>query len=148
MRRTDRACCEPEFLDALLRGAEDMAIAFRTEDFPYVIPVNFVLHEGAICFHCATEGRKLDCIRQDPRVAFTMYRNVRIVPEKSTTYYESLCGEGIAELVEDTAEKQAILAALAQKYHARCTIPASEQRLAVTGVVRIRIVSLSGKRHK
>jgi hypothetical protein len=122
-----------------------MSLAFCTEGFPYVITVNFVWFQDSLWFHCASEGRKLDCIRRDPRIAFTMYSSMAIIPERSTTLYASICGEGIAEIVNDAAVKHEALAALAKKYHAACMNPTPEAMLNKTAVVRIRIQSMNGK---
>jgi nitroimidazol reductase NimA-like FMN-containing flavoprotein (pyridoxamine 5'-phosphate oxidase superfamily) len=61
-------------------------------------------------FHCAHVGKKLDCIRKNPNVAFSMCVENRIeihedVYCKSGRFYASVVGQGKAEIVEDTAEK-------------------------------------------
>ena len=105
------------------------------------------LRQGnCIYVHCALEGHKLDCIRRNPNVAFTLCADVTIHREKSTTYYKSLCGTGRAVIVDDPAEKGLALDALAVHYAALCPTPTPDAALARTGVVRIDIVDLVGKR--
>ncbi|MBQ8665056.1 MAG: pyridoxamine 5'-phosphate oxidase family protein, partial [Mailhella sp.] len=58
-----------------------------------------------------------------------------------------LMGTGLAELVDDMAEKQAALAALSSKYESKCTLPVPEKMLAATSVIRITILSMSGKKN-
>ena len=41
---------------------------------PYVIPLNYSYVNGRIIFHCALEGKKLDCIWANPNVCFTVGR--------------------------------------------------------------------------
>lgn len=147
MRRSERACDTPEFIEAMFRQTDVMTVSFHHDGFPYAVPVNFVHHEGCLYFHCATEGQKLDCMKRDSRVAFSMFTVIAIDKEKATTRYRSLLGTGQAELVENAEEKRAALAALAEKYDSRCTLPVPDKMLAATGVVRIRIVSLTGKRN-
>ena len=57
-----------------------------------------------------------------------------------------MCGTGRAALVEDPTEKGRALDALAQRYAALCPTPTPDAALARTGVVRIEIVNLVGKR--
>lgn len=147
MRRKERECAEPSFFNELLTSAQVMIIAFQTETFPYVIPVNFVFMDGALYVHSATEGRKLDCLHNAPDVGFSVYELLGIDREKATTLYSSLYGEGQAHLVRHDEEKQAALAALAKKYQSHCPCPIPDAMLKKTAVLKIEIHSLSGKRH-
>lgn len=147
MRRAERACDSPEFFNAMFDQADVMTVAFHGDDCPYSVPVNFAPLDGSLFFHCATEGRKLDCLKRDSRVGFSMFRVLEIDREAATTRYQCVLGTGMAELVDDAALKQAALAALARKYESKCTLPVPDRMLAATGVVRIRITSLSGKRN-
>ena len=81
---------------------------------PYVIPLSFgySLNNGVLelYFHCAHVGKKLDCIRKNPNVAFSMCVENRIEIHKdnyckSGRFYASVVGQGKAEIVEDVAEK-------------------------------------------
>ena len=146
MRKQDRECLDPAFFDEVFSTADDLCLAMHDGDFPYVLPLNFVRQGNCIYIHCALEGHKLVCIRRNPNVAFTLAADVRIHQEKSTTYYKSVCGTGRAVLVEDPAEKGRALDALAQRYAALCPIPTPDAALARTGVVRIDIVDMVGKR--
>ena len=147
MRRKERECNDPSFFADLLRRADVMTVAFQTEDLPYVIPFNFVFLNGALYVHCAREGRKLDCLNKRPGVGFSVHELIGIDREKATTLYRSICGEGMASIVENPEEKQAALAALAHRYESRCTLPVPDGMLKATAVLRIDIVSMSGKQH-
>ena len=146
MRKQDRQCLDPAFFDEVFSTADDLCLAMYDGEFPYVIPLNFVRQGDCIYIHCALEGHKLDCIRRNPHVAFTLAADVRIHREKSTTYYKSVCGTGRASIVEDPAEKGRALDALAMRYAAQCPTPTPDAALARTGVVRIDIAELIGKR--
>ena len=75
--------------------------------------LNFIFMNNALYMHSATEGRKLDCLKSNPCVGFSVHKVLEIDREHATTRYESLCGEGRAVLVDDPDEKQKALAALA-----------------------------------
>ena len=147
MRRHERACNDKTFLTTMLQKAEVMTIAFQAGEFPYVIPVNFVYLDNALYFHCATEGRKLGCLKKTSGTGFSIHELLEIDKEEATSRYTSLYGEGRAALVDNHEEKQAALAALAKKYRCRCTLPVPAAMLEKTAVVKISIVSLSGKRN-
>lgn len=146
MRRKDREITDQSFMREVLQEADVVSVAFNTGEFPYVLPFNFVLYGDSIFIHCAAEGRKLDLIGRDPKVAFCAAVDIRV--ENTTTRYSSVCGTGIATLVEDDTLKVETLKALAAKYKAPCVFPLPERTLAATGVVRVRIESMSGKRSR
>lgn len=145
MRRKERECNDPAFFAQMFEEAKVITLAFQSEDAPYVIPVNFVFFNGALYFHCAVEGRKLDCLKRSPAVGFSVHEILAIDREKATTLYKSLCGTGTASCVADIEEKSSALAALAKKYESRCALPIPEKRLQITELVKITILSLSGK---
>jgi hypothetical protein len=117
-----------------------------------VKPLNFVFHDGRIYFHTAKEGEKIDHLRQDSRVCFELDQAVAYVrgaaenPCKAEYLYRSVVAKGRAVIVEDEAERRAALSALMRKYQPEGGygdfLP---EKLAITGVVRIEIESLTGK---
>lgn len=144
MRRTERQMLDVEFMHTVLRDAQKIYLAMNAEGAPYVLPVNHIFHEGSIYFHCATEGRKLDLLRADPRIAFSTA--VDIAVDGTTTRYRSVCGTGTAEIItDDTNLKNKILKAIAARFKAPCHFPVSEKKIAITGMVRIRIETMTGK---
>ena len=147
MRRSDRECPDQEFLQDVLHRAQELQLALHTDDYPYVISLNFALLDGALYMHCATEGRKLDLIAADPRVAFTACVDVRVDCAHRTTYYKSVCGIGHAVLVTDVQEKERALQAISRKYASLCANPTPEALLRRTGIIRVDMVRLTGKRH-
>jgi len=132
-----------EFMRTVLRDAGEIYLAMNAEGAPYVLPVNHVFHEGCIYFHCATEGLKLDLLRADPRVGFSTA--VDIAVEGTTTRYRSVCGSGVAEIVNSSTEKNSALKAIAARFKAPCHFPVSAEKFAATDIVRIRIEHMTGK---
>lgn len=145
MRRNDRERTDKAFMDQVLAEAEELWVGFNTGGAPYVLPLNFAHVDNCLYMHCAVEGRKLDLIRQDPRVGFTTAAGVEIIREKFTTRYRSVCGTGRAVILEDAAEKQKALDAISERYQALCPRPAPEKMLARTLAIRIDIEELTGK---
>ena len=148
MRKTKCECNDPAFFDEMFSTVDDLCLAMHDGEYPYVLPLNFVRQGQALYIHCALEGHKLDCIRQNPRVACTLIADVTIHREKSTTYFKSLCGKGLASIVEDEAEKGRALDAIAARYAALCPQPTPSASIRRTAIVRIDIEELVGKRRQ
>ena len=146
MRRKDREVRDPEFFREVFQASEVLTVAFNDGEYPYSVPLSYAVHEGSIYFHCALEGKKLDCIARDPHVHFTAFDYVGVDGKRSTAHYRSVFGTGIAEVVADDASKVEALKLLMARYSTGCDVPA-DTWCARTCVVRIRITSLSGKQH-
>ena len=115
MRRKDREVLGDENIAKIIDLCTTCHVAMVDDaGVPYVIPLSFgySLNNGVLelYFHCAHVGKKLDCIRKNPNVAFSMCVENRIeiredVYCKSGRFYASVVGQGKAEIVEDVAEK-------------------------------------------
>ena len=116
MRRTDREK-DKAFALEVFKKAEYLTLAtLNPDNTPYCIPLNFVLFENRIYFHCAPEGKKLDNIKANNIVCVTAVGDTRVIPEKMTTRYESATATGRCVIVEDETEKINALMALCEKY--------------------------------
>ena len=109
--------------------------------------MNYVYSSGKIYFHCARSGHKLDAIRRDPRVCFTVVDEDTIVPEEYTSYFRSVILFGRAAAVEGEERSSAFLA-LAAKYSG--SLPESSRREEVARcrqalIIGIAIDHMTGK---
>lgn len=145
MRRKDRERKDPEFFDRVFAEAEVMFLAFNDNGPPYVIPVNFARNRDRIYIHSALAGKKLDLIAADNRVAFGLVAGVDIVREEATTHYRSVCGAGIISVVQDREEKREALDLIGERYDAKCERPAPDRNIARVAILRVDILSLTGK---
>ncbi len=117
MRRKDREVLGDENIAKIIEQCTTCHVAMTDDanaSMPYVIPLSFgySLTDGVLelYFHCAHVGKKLDCIRKNPNVAFSMCIENRIeihedIYCKSGRFYASVVGQGKAEIVEDVPEK-------------------------------------------
>ena len=117
MRRKDREVLGDENIAKIIEQCTTCHVAMTDDadaSMLYVIPLSFGynLNSGVLelYFHCAHVGKKLDCIRKNPNVAFSMSVENRIeihedVYCKSGRFYASVVGQGKAEIVEDVTEK-------------------------------------------
>ena len=85
IRRKDRIL-DNELAIRLLEEAEYGFLAMSgINGYGYGIPINYVKEGDSIYFHCAPEGDKLECLRENPKVSFTVVGATQIVPGKFTT---------------------------------------------------------------
>lgn len=116
IRRKDRAQGEAENF-ALLARAEYGVLALVDGRLPYAVPLSFVLMDGALYFHCAREGRKVDAIAGGGEGCFTVVGATFPVYDGGfSTYYESVMVFGRVTPVDGREEKVRALYALAEKY--------------------------------
>ena len=117
VRRKDRTLSEEESL-VILKGCEYGFMATVSEDgSPYVIPLSYVFTDGAIYFHCAINGHKLNNLRHSPKVCFSVAESTMPVYDGGfSTYYRSAVVFGTALKVTDQKERHKALADLCEKY--------------------------------
>ena len=151
LRREDRRLDDAAAMALLKRGEYGILSTSDKNNRPYGIPVNYVLIEECIFFHCATEGQKLENITANTGVSFCVVGKTELIPEKFSTRYESVVVSGIADLIEDEVLKKNALLALVTKY-APNHIPAGDayidKLMGQTAVVRVSIEHLAGKARK
>ncbi|MGN0908173.1 MAG: pyridoxamine 5'-phosphate oxidase family protein, partial [Succinivibrio sp.] len=117
MRRSDRAMDE-EGASALLKSGEYGTLGMIEEGgAPYLVQVNYVWDGGnAIYIHSATAGRKVDCLRREGRVCFSITGGNRVLSSRFSEAYESVLLRGTAHEVADGEEKLKALRMLIDKY--------------------------------
>ena len=71
---------------------------------------------GTIGFHCAKTGHKIDAIRADNRVSFTVIDRDEVMPKERTTKYRSVIVFGRAEFVEGDENLRRAANAVGAKY--------------------------------
>ncbi len=153
MRKSNKKITDASVIVGLLNSCHVGRLGTVGQDgWPVVKPLNFAYHEGRIYFHCALEGEKLEDIRRDSRVCFEVDLPVAFVKGSAENacraeyLYRSVIIRGRAQVVENRAEKLLALDALMRKYQPGDTFaPYAEEKLEITGIVRIEIEDLSGK---
>ncbi len=81
---------------------------------PYVVPLTYGYLAGKILFHGALEGKKLDLIRANPRVCFTVARQFgEVVPHPQGAIChvnsDSVICYGTARIIDDVEERRTTL---------------------------------------
>jgi len=150
LRRDDREITDKAAIEAILNRAGVGRLGLAVDNLPYVVPLNYVYHNGAIYFHCADEGRKIDMLQANLQVCFEVDEDYGIVrsnkPTPHSTHYASVIVFGQARIVNDLQQKYDALQALLDKYapgrHYR-QMRLNEAKTAT--VVEITIDEMTGK---
>ncbi len=111
--RREREVTDPAQILDILNRAKIVHIGLVDGDEPYVVPMNygFTMEEGKLTLylHGAKKGRKLDVIRANPKVFFSLECDVQPfdgdIACRYGTAYASIMGGGTAVILEDSAEK-------------------------------------------
>ena len=116
LRRIKQAATEAECLSILDSAQRGVLSVIGENGYPYGLPVNFIYHDGKIYFHCAREGHKLDAIRANEKVCFTVLSEP--VRNEGEWWYclTSVIVFGRAREVADPSEAEPLLRALCAKY--------------------------------
>jgi len=116
MRRKDKMKTYEEAVQILGECTNGVLSVIGDGGYPYGVPVSYIYNDGKIYFHCAGEGHKLDAIKADSRVSFTVVGADEIAPEKFTTMYKSVIAFGKASIIDTDEEKMAALNLIREKY--------------------------------
>ena len=112
--RREREVTDPGRICEILDKSMVLHLGMVDGDEPYVVPMNYgyTMEDGklTVYLHGALWGRKLDIIRVNPKVFFSLECDVvpfdgDIACRYGTTY-ASVMGSGIAEIVTDVEEKK------------------------------------------
>ncbi|MGB9597775.1 MAG: pyridoxamine 5'-phosphate oxidase family protein [Candidatus Poribacteria bacterium] len=138
-------------IDVILNESQFGSFAtVNLDNSPYVVPINYVYHNGKIYFHCALKGKKLDNIKHNPKACFSAYIVDRIVLTKksddTSVHYRSVIVNGKARLIDDLTTKMEVLKALTNKYNKNSEPPSFECASRV-GIVEIEIEEITGKKN-
>jgi len=148
MLRTDREITSSEAMRLLAEAKHGVLSMIGADGGPYAVPVNHAMVDGYIIIHCAVRGRKLDNLQKDARVCYTVYNVIEIDAEELTTRYTSAIALGRAELVEDAATKRRLLAEMTERLAPGAMFVCSDETVANTGVIRIKVDSATGKANR
>jgi nitroimidazol reductase NimA-like FMN-containing flavoprotein (pyridoxamine 5'-phosphate oxidase superfamily) len=120
LRRKAKEVTDKQRIDAFLRQAHVGYLGLADGEGTYVVPLNFVWHQGKIYYHGSEEGRKADAIKKAGVVCFTVFEEIGItcdpVPAKTGTAFFSVMVFGRVSPVNDLAEATDAMQAMLDKY--------------------------------
>lgn len=154
MRRQDREVTDLLEIKKIIEACQVLRLALKDDDGLYIVPLNFGFDDQepwTFYFHSAKKGRKLSAIRKDPAVAFELDTAHRLIEAKTACGYgfafDSVIGQGLAEIVNDPDEKKKGLTLLMKSQTGKDFTFTDKQAETVT-VWKLTVTSLSAKRHE
>lgn len=147
MRLKDMQMDESKAIDLLDKCEYGILSTVGENGYCYGTPLNYVYSNGAVYFHCAVEGHKLDNIQHNNKVSFCVVGRTEILRKQFDTKYESVVVFGRTEEVKDEV-KINVLLDIVDKYSPEFK-EAGKKYISAEGnqtkVIKIVIDKISGK---
>ena len=151
---TKRECLvtDPEQIRHILDSGKVLHLGLSVNNEPYVVPMNYgyTMEDGklVIYLHSAVKGRKLEMIRTNPKVSFSIDCDRMPfegrVPCQYGMVYSSIMGRGTATLVEDPEAKMQAMSIL-MKTQTGKDFTFNERLVSIVTVIRIDVAEYSAK---
>jgi len=154
MTRREREITDRAEIRDILDRCSIVHMGLVDGDEPYVVPMNYgytMDEEGQLTLylHGATQGRKLDLMRKNPKVFLEMECDIQPfegdVACRYGTAYKSLMAKGKAVILEDPAEKMQGLT-LFMKTQTGKDFEFNEKLVKVVSVIRIDVEAYTAKK--
>ncbi|KNY29330.1 pyridoxamine 5'-phosphate oxidase family protein [Pseudobacteroides cellulosolvens] len=150
MRRKDKEITDISMIEKILKEAEVIRIAMVDGGMPYLVAMNYAYADGAIYMHSAKEGRKIDILKKNNKVAFQVDKDVELLLDKEAcrcgTKYLSVFGTGSAFFISDYEGKRAALDAIMTRYSGRSGFNYPNEVMDRTLVIKLEIDTITGKK--
>ena len=152
MTKRERQVTDEKQIRHILDTAKVLHLGLAVDNEPYVVPMNYgyTMEEGKLTMylHSAVKGKKLDMIRQNPKVFFSLDCDRKPfegrVPCQYGLVYSSLMGRGTAALVEDVEEKKQAMSIL-MKTQTGKDFSFEDRLVSIVTVIRIDVQEYTAK---
>ncbi|WP_455756723.1 pyridoxamine 5'-phosphate oxidase family protein [Sulfurimonas sp.] len=151
---------DKKIIEDMMSKAEFGTLALSSENTPYSVPVNFVHEENVIYFHGSLSGRKMQVIKSNPKVSFSIVENFSLIASyfssseelacPATQFFKSISIDGNVKIVEEKQEKIKAMTLLMQKlqpegHYKPFSDSAYDKMINATAVLRIDVKELRAK---
>jgi nitroimidazol reductase NimA-like FMN-containing flavoprotein (pyridoxamine 5'-phosphate oxidase superfamily) len=154
LRRKEKEITDKTEINEIIFSQAFMTIAMCSENRPYLVSLNYGYDADAqiLYFHCAKAGKKLDFLRDNPRVWGQIIEDNGYIKDECSHAFRSVEFEGIVDFLESFAEKKHALDVMIDHIEPN---PESlkkrmvnEKRVAGVTIGRIKISDLTAKENK
>ena len=152
MTKRELQITDPDQIKEILDTARVLHLGLAVDNEPYVVPMNYgySIEDGKLVLylHSALRGKKLDMIRANPNVFFSL--ECGLTPfegQVACQYgvaYSSVMGRGIAQLVEDVEEKKKAMSIL-MKTQTGKDFTFEDRLVSIVAVIRIDVSEYTAK---
>jgi uncharacterized protein len=148
MRKKEKEIRSQDEIERIIKEAHICRLGLSDKGDPYIVPVCFGFKNNKIYIHSAPEGRKLDILRENPRVCFEIEVDVHLkeAPDACgwNIAYKCVMGAGTAVIVCDDMEKRRALSVIMKQY-SRKENSFEDIDLTSMAIIRIDIQWMTGK---
>ena len=152
MTKREKQITDQQQILHILDTAKVLYLGLCANNEPYVVPMNYgyTMEDGKLVLylHSAVCGKKLDMIRENPKVFFEM--DCDLVPFESKLpcqyglAYSSVMGRGTATIVEDVEEKKQAMSILMKTQTAK-DFQFEDRLVSIVAVIRIDVSEYTAK---
>ena len=152
LTKRENQITDPEQILHILDTAKIVHVGMAVNDEPYVVPMNYgyTMEDGRLTLylHSAVKGKKLDMLRANPKVFFSIDCDRQPfegrVPCQYGLVYSSIMGKGTAALVEDPEAKMQAMSIL-MKTQTGKDFTFNERLVSIVTVIRIDVHEYTAK---
>ena len=148
MRKKEKEITERAEIDAIIKSCIVCRLAMADGGQPYMVPLCFGYRDNTLFFHPSRAGRKLEILRENPRVCFEFESGCDVIAGETackwSMRYRSVIGTGTAAFVETPADKRRALDVIMQQYTTGA-FEYPETTLAKVTIIKVDIDEISGK---
>ena len=152
LTKRERQVTDPEQIKHILDAGKVLHLGLAVDNEPYVVPMNYgyTMEDGKLVLylHSAVRGRKLDMLRQNPRVFFEIDCDLMPfegrVPCQYGLVYSSVMGRGKAVLVEDVEQKKQAMTIL-MKTQTGKDFTFEDRLVSIVAVIRVDVEEYTAK---
>lgn len=152
MTKRERQITDENQIMAIMDAGKVLHLGLCVDNEPYVVPMNYgyTKEDGklVVYLHSAVRGKKLDMLRANPRVFFSLETDVLPfegkLPCQYGMVYSSVMGRGLARIVEDVEEKKKAMSIL-MKTQTGKDFSFEDRLVSIVAVIRIDVEEYTAK---
>lgn len=115
LSKKNRALSREEAIRILTETRDGTLALIGENGYPYSVPMSYAYLDGKIYLHGLNKGYKMDMLRKNDKVSFSVIGESMVVPEKTSVKFKSVIIFGRARILPEE-EKGAALALISDKY--------------------------------
>lgn len=153
MRRNERKISDIQLIEDIINKADVCRIAFANVNIPYIVTLNFgymLSPENRLYFHCASEGKKLEMLKENSYVCFEMDIDHKIYSGmKGCDWgmkYSSVVGYGHISIITGKEDRKFGLNCIMRHYGGEQEYSFDDEVFERTTILRLDITEMTGKK--
>lgn len=155
MRRKDREVNDNTKINEIIQKSKVCRVGFADNGEVYIVPLNFGFVDESgkrtFFFHSAKEGRKVDLVKQNPKVGFELDTGFELWETESacdfSADFQSIIGTGTISMVDDYEDKKTALIAIMATITGKETWDFNERMIDAVAIFRLDVEAISCKEH-